>query len=197
MAGTKGAKLKGLHRASGTEIPLGHRAVTMLRPICKVCAPNTAVAPPRWYDACPHQPYVGERGETTTVNTYENDDEGGRVVTGAETKTVLRPWPNLVKIPLIQRISSGRGPEYKRVFDGFIAPEELRCEAYPEGIAPMCEFRECFWQEDLKEYSTGRFCQEAEAVIAYEDSKGIAQEVYNQEIRGDQFAASRAKVMAS
>jgi hypothetical protein len=98
---------------------------------------------------------------------------------------------------LVKRISSGLGPDYKRAFHGFILPEELECEAYPEGIAPMCEFRECYWQEGLKTYDSGTFCQEVEAVIAYEDAKGVPQEVHNQEVRDDQFAASRAKALAS
>lgn len=189
-------KLKGLHRASGTEIALGHRAVAMLRPVCKVCAPNTQNAPPEWWLACPHEPYVGERGEVINDVTYTDDGEGGRIVGATTTKTVLRPWPNLVKVPLVQRISSGLGPDYKRSFNGFIFPEELRCDAFPEGIAPMCEFRECFWQEDLESYSSGVFCQEAEAIVAWEDSKGIPTEVHNREVREDQFAGSRAKVLA-
>ena len=190
------AKLKGLHRAAGTQIPVGHRSVKMLRPTCAECAPNTSVAPAQWWLQCPHQPYVGEKGEVVVEQTYEDDPDGGRVIASTQSKTVLRPWPNFVGIPLVQRISSGRGPEYKAVLNGFILPEDLRCDAYPNGIAPMCEFRECYWQEDLKDYSTGRFCQEAEAVVVYEDSKGIAAEVYNTEIRSDQFEGSKAKVGA-
>jgi hypothetical protein len=189
-------KLKGLHRAAGTEIPLGHRAVAMLRPICKVCAPNTLIAPLAWWDDCPHQPYIGDRAENIVTTTYEDDGEGGRVVGETTTKTVLRPWPNLVKVPLSRRISSGLGPDYKRAFNGFIFPEELRCDAYLEGIAPMCEFRECYHQDGLKEYSTGTFCQEQEAVIAYEDARGIPQEVYNTDVRDEQYAQSRAKALA-
>jgi hypothetical protein len=193
------AKLPNLHRATGTEIPLGHRSAKMLRPICHICAPNTEKAGWGWWKKCPHDPYIGEKGEVIREHTYadELDDSGeviGRVITGSTQRTVLRPWPNLVPVAFTKRLESGRGPEYKQELFGFIWPQDLRCDAYPVGIAPMCEFRECFYQDELVTYNTGTFCQESEAVVIYEDTAGTVVEVANAQVREDQFAANRAKV---
>jgi hypothetical protein len=58
----------------------------------------------------------------------------------------------------------------------------------------MCEFRECYYQNDLKLYENGTFCQEVEAIVVYEDESGTPVEVANNQIRTDQFALSRSKV---
>lgn len=194
---TKPAKLNGLHRATEAEIPLGHREIKMLRPICAECAPNTAKAGIGWWLNCPHDPYIGERGVVETKTEYETREDGTRIIAGTTSQTVLRPWPNYVGVALVDRINSGRGPEYKRVLNGYILPSELRCSAFPNGIADSCEFRECYWQDDLKKYVSGTFCQEVESVIAYEDAHGITQEVHNRQIRTEQFESSRAKVKAA
>ena len=190
-------KLKGLHRSAPTQIGTGHRSIKMLRPICADCAPNTALASGEWWKDCPHDPYVGEKGETTIDRTYEDDPSGGRVVSGETSKTVLRPWPNYVPVSLVRRIGGGRGPEFKRQWHGYILPEELRSSSYPNGIAASCEYYECYWQDNLKTYQVGVFCKEDEAVAVYQDTIGRTVEVANMEIASDQFEADRAKVRAS
>ena len=141
-------KLKGLHRAGERELGVGHREIKMLRPVCSICAPRET--PWGWWNDCTHEPYIGEKGETFTENIYEDDPDGGRVITGTNKKVVLRPYPNFVPVPQVTRLSSGQGPEYKRRLNGFILPQELSCEAYPNGIAPCCEFYGCYYQDDLK-----------------------------------------------
>lgn len=188
------AKLRGLHRAAPGQIGTGHRAVKMLRPICNICAPDTSQAAAHWWTDCPHDPYIGEKGEIITDREYATDPSGGRYVSSESSRTVLRPWPNFVPISRVTRISSGLGPEYKRAFHGFILPSELRNEAFPNGIADCCEYWECYYQDDLQEYSTGTFCQEDESVAVYQDAIGRTVEVNNREIAADQFEADRSKV---
>jgi hypothetical protein len=200
-----GLKLKGMHRASGSDLDHGIADIKLLRPICHICAPEVEKAGHGWWDRCPHDPYVGERGEPREDLDYadELDADGnviGRVLTKTNKRQVLRPWPNLVGVAQSRRLNSGRGVEYKTVLYGYIYPQDLVSPAFPNGISRVCDFRECFWQDDLKEYTIqGRefmFCQELEAILVYESEVGTVPEVNNPEIRKDQQAISKTKLLA-
>jgi hypothetical protein len=54
---------------------------------------------------------------------------------------------------------------------GYIFPHDLRTPAYPYGIADPCEFRDCFHQEDVKDYRWGRFCRVLEAQLVGHDHR--------------------------
>lgn len=191
------AKLAGLHRASGPELEHGIRDITLLRPICMTCAPEVEKAGWGWWNRCTHDPYVGEKGFPEQIKEYQDDPSGGRVLIKSDVKVVLRPWPNFVKVAQGRRYNNGTGPADKMQWYGYIKPEDLRSPAYPNGIAPTCEYRECFWQEDLKVYESGTFCQEREAILVYENERGTVTEVNNSDIRADQYATSRMKLMGS
>lgn len=194
------AKIKGMHRAAGPELDYVARDIKLVRPICRICAPDVERAGHGWWNRCPHDPYMGEKGEPVTSITYKDelDDEGnviGRVVDETTTKVVLRPYPNWAPVAQSLGLNGGRGPEYKKVLYGFIEPQDLRSPAFPNGIAPCCEFRDCFWQDDLTEYAVGTFCQEREAVAVYEDTNGTVVEINNSQVRADQLAVSRMKLL--
>lgn len=193
------AKLLGLHRASGGELEHGVRDIKLLRPICHICAPEVEKAGWGWWDRCEHDPYVGEKGEFISVPVYEDDPEipGARILVKRNERTVLRPFPNFVGVAKGRRYNNGRGPEDKSLWYGYIDPKDLRSPAYPNGIAPLCEYLNCFWQEGLKTYESGTFCQEREAILVYENERGTIPEVNNQDIRADQYAVSKMKLMGS
>lgn len=190
------ALLKGLRRAS--RLMYGHREVKMLGPKCDICQAGDQV-PPRWWEDCTHEPYIGVRGETITTRKYEDElgpdgePTGSRIVTGTEQTVVERPWPNFRQVSLTTRINSGQGVEKARA-KGFIMPSELRSEAFPEGIADCCEFKNCFWQQDLRDYPTGRFCRPLEAAYAYEDVRGTTVEVFNMDRRQGQIDEAMVRV---
>jgi hypothetical protein len=195
-------KLRGLPIARGPQLERAVRDIKLVRPVCHICAPEVEAAGHGWWNRCEHDPYVGEKGFPETIYEYDDelDDEGnivGRLIREGypKTKTVLRPWPNLVGVAQSRRLNSNRGVEYKTTLYGYITPEELRSPAYPGGIAPMCEFRDCYNHDHLKTYGDlGTFCQEREAIMVYEDTFGIVPEIVNQNIRADQWATSLMKV---
>ena len=185
------AILKGLRPAA--RIEFGFREIGMLRPVCKTCQSGANVAKD-WYVNCEHEPYVGTRTIKTVTRRYEDGQDGERIVVGTDEQTVERPFPNLVKVSAAVIINSGLGVEKGRL-KGYILPSELRCEAYPDGIADFCEFRDCFQQEGLVQYEHGRFCREGEAIAAYRAANGReAIEIHDGERRRDQIEAVRAKM---
>lgn len=194
-----GARLK-MRKAAGSQMRASAREIKMLRPICEVCASNTDAAARGWWNDCPHEPYVGTRTETVTTREYEDVKDGAgkptgeRIVKGTVEKSIEKPWPNLVSVSVGVRINSGNGVEKKRVRFGYILPEELRCDAYPEGIDPFCQFRECYEQEGLKEYRHGLFCREQEAALVYQDESGKTREIYNDDRMKDEWADVLSKV---
>lgn len=196
-------KLRDLRRAGGSEVEHGLRDIKLLRPICHECAPEVEKAGHGWWDRCPHEPYESLRRlpETKTEYIDEIGDDGkptGRRVVGeTTTKNVVVPWPNFTGVAKGRRYNNNHGPEDKMLWYGFIPPEDLRSEAFPNGIAPCCEFRDCYWQDDLKVYANGTFCREIEAILVYENEVGTVPEVNNQDIRSDQYAVSRMKLLAN
>lgn len=167
-----GAKLKGVRRARN--LRHGQRGVTMLRPICDVCQSGHNVAW-NWYETCPHDPYVGIRTESRSVPIYRDADDGSgeKIVERMEERSRIYPWPNFANVTVSTRVNSGQGVA-KAKNKGFILLHELTgSEAFPDGIAPMCEYRDCQWQEDLKVYKWGTFCREQEARMVGIDEEAL------------------------
>lgn len=161
----KPAFLKGVRRARA--VRFGQRRIKMLRPICsnkeKTGCQDGAEVPRDWYLSCPHDPYVGRKQHMVEVPIYSEPAEDG-TVTLEEVQQRLKweVWPNFVQPVLSVMVNSGRGVEKGRA-KGYIMPEELRSPAFPNGIAPFCQFRNCFWQHGLTEYKSGIYCSEMEA----------------------------------
>lgn len=155
------AKLKGLRRARNLRV--GLRAITMLRAICDQGCQDGDDVPHDWYLECPHDPYIGVREKRVQVPIYSDEQEdGSRVLERMEERVTWEPWPNFVDVIHDLRVNSGNSVERGRR-RGWILPEELRNELYPNGIAPMCQFKGCRWQDGLKKYRYGTFCREMEA----------------------------------
>ena len=187
------AKLKGLRRARNLRV--GLRAITMLRPICRDGCQDGADVAPDWYLECPHDPYIGIREKRTQVPIYSKPlEDGSRVLERMEERVTWETWPNFSEAMLTMRVNSGKGVERARR-RGWILPEEVRSPAYPNGIAPMCQFRSCQWQEGLRNYKWGTFCREIEArmvgLVAVDDATGDliygVQEVHNMAKRQGQI----------
>ncbi len=157
------AKLKDVRRARN--LRNGHRRVKMLRPICDEGCQAGAEVAWDWYTSCPHDPYVGKRQKITQVPVYSEPHEDGSVtIQGVEDHVSWSPYPHFAEVSVSTRVNSGQGVERARR-KGWIAPEELRSPLYPRGIAPMCEFKGCQWQEGLVTYRFGVFCREMEAKL--------------------------------
>lgn len=181
----------------------GFREIKMLRPICDVCAPNTAKAKKQWWLECPHDPYVGTRTFKSVEREYadEIDDKtgeptGARIVSGTVERAVERPWPNLVQISHSTMHNMGSSVDKARTEKGYILPSELESEAYPNGIARFCEFRECFNQKGLKRYGETFVCREEEALRIYESESGVTIELHNGKKRNEQIGKRLAEMRA-
>jgi hypothetical protein len=159
--GAEPAKLKGLRRAGNLRV--GLRCITMVRPICIDGCQDGVDVPLDWYLECPHDPYVGKKQSINQVPIYSEPLEDGSVtLVEMQDRISWETWPHFVEVALDIQVNSGRGVERSRR-KGRILPEELRSPVYPNGIAPMCQFRGCRWQHGLKEYKWGVFCREIEA----------------------------------
>jgi hypothetical protein len=175
--GAAPAKLKGLRRARNLRV--GLRCVTMLRPICRDGCQDGSEVAQDWYKDCPHDPYIGKKQKTTQVPIYSEPLEDGSVVLKEmQDRITWEAWPNFVDVTVNIQVNSGLGLERSRA-KGRILPEELRSPLYPNGIAPMCEFRACRWQEGLKEYRWGTYCREVEArLVGLSATDGTGQLIY-------------------
>lgn len=140
------------------------RYIKMLRPICATCQRGHNVAED-WWRSCTHEPHIAVGYKTEVHRRYEDLEDGSRKLVGTDTIEVPFERPNWVQVPLMNRIGGGRLVDKKRLRYGFILPEDLRSAEYPNGIANPCEYRDCFWQEDIKEYRWGRFCRRREAQL--------------------------------
>jgi hypothetical protein len=170
------AKLKGMRRARNLRI--GLRGIVMFRPICKDGCTDGEFAPD-WYNDCPHDPYVGVREHRVEVPIYSEPlEDGSRVVERMEERVSWTPWPNFAEATLDMRVNSGEGVNHARS-KGWILPEELRSEAWPNGVAQMCQFRGCRWQEGLVTYRNGVYCREIEArIVAARETDGSGNLLY-------------------
>ena len=170
-----------LHMRRVTSVRFGQRSLKMLRPVCRVCQVGDNI-PRDWYKDCTHDPYLAVAETKVPVTVYEDivdekgEPTGTKKVVGVEHTVEFRVVPNWVEISLSTRVNSGRGLEMAQA-KGFILPEELRTPAYPDGIAPICQFRECYAQDTpegkkLLRTRWGDFCREIEAKMVAVDERG-------------------------
>lgn len=161
-------------RRANLRVSVVGRNPKMLRPICATCQQGQAV-PEDWWKTCPHDKYTTVGYHTETVRKYEDVVDAEGSPTGQKrllgTEEISTPYerPNWVQPANHPRIGSGVLVNKKRRRYGFIFPEELRSAEYPNGIANPCDFRDCFWQEGVKEYRWGRFCRKVEAQLVGHD----------------------------
>ena len=196
------AVLKGMHVASGSDLDAS-RAIRMVKlcdPRCDVCAPDQWVAPHNWWRDCPHDPYTHFELRDEVKTEYRTLENGERIVASKEVTQIERPWPNFRQVPATSRhggllVETGHIAKRKFQQFGWIPPEDIRSPAFPNGLAPFCQFRECFSQ-DIKRYVSGWFCQELEAILCYEDQTYVKPEVNLQTARDEQFAESTSRLRA-
>jgi hypothetical protein len=180
----------------------GIRTIKLVSPICDICAPEQWNVSPNWVIECPHSPYTHYEFQDEVKTEFEDRPDGSRVVKSREIESVERPWPNLRQVPASPRHTGnnlvGNAAEMARqkyVQFGWVPPEDVRCEAFPNGLAAMCQYRDCFAQ-DIKQYASGWFCREEEAIICWEDQNYVKTEVYNELERHEQFADSTSRLRA-
>lgn len=180
------AKLKGLRRQRNVRV--GQRGLKMLRAQCDICQDGPNV-PNLWMEDCPHDPYVGVRERHWDEPEYVDKGNGVNEIIGTKEKVEFVAWPNFVDITLASYFNSNRNLQIARA-KGFILPEELRSPAFPNGIAPLCQFRDCYWQDDLKTYRWGTFCREEEAKLVgiAEGALGDSFEIAHEDKRNAQLA---------
>lgn len=172
-----------LHMRRATGVRFGQRSLKMLRPVCRVCQAGDNV-PRDWYKICTHDPYLAVAETRVPVTVYEDivdekgEPTGAKKVVGIEQTAEFRVVPNWVEITLGLRVNSGKGLEMAQA-KGFIQPWELRTPAFPDGIAPVCQFRECYAQDTpegkkLLRTRYGDFCRELEArLVGFDEREGV------------------------
>ncbi len=157
----------------------GVRQVKMLRPICPICQGED---PPRpnWMRDCPHDPYVTlVRGAVTQKRIYGDPlSDGSRPIIRIEdVEGPPEVRPNRIPVALSAGLTNGQTVSFSTWRKGRIFPQDLGSvvpsEDFPYGIAPACEFYNCWNQKDLKVYRSGTYCREIEAqLVAYHEGAG-------------------------
>lgn len=179
------------------------REIKMLRPICDICQRGENV-PRDWFAACTHDPYVSVVEVPEVTSVYEDvldeagEPTGRKRLTGTETTIGYEPRPNWGSATDYKGVNSGRGIQ-RALRKGWVFPEDLRSPAFPNGIKPRCQFRECM-AEDLKQYRNGRFCRELEAKLVHVAEKGAGNKSGAYEIgfnaRSSEFQAKQLDQVA-
>ncbi len=164
-----------------TTLKVGLRRIKMLRPICRICE---AEDPPRknWMKDCPHDPYVTlVPGAVVPQRIYGDPlSDGSRPIVRIEqVEGPPTVRPNRVQVALSFGISSGMAVARSVWRKGRIFPEDLGSivpsRDFPFGIAPACEFNNCWNQVGIREYRQGKFCRDVEAqlVAFHENSSAL------------------------
>ncbi len=157
----------------------GLRQIKLLRAICRICE---AEDPPRpnWMRDCPHDPYVSViPGPIVKKRIYgEPNPDGSRPI--LRTEDVEGPpelRPNRHAVALSAGLTNGVSVTHAIWRKGRIFPQDLGTivpsQDFPYGIAPACEFYNCWNQNGIKTYRSGNFCREVEAqLVAYHEGAG-------------------------
>lgn len=149
------------------------REVKMLRPLCGQCEDavgGSKYLPHGWWNDCEHDPYISYVEKPVTRPVTEEQEDGSKKLTGTETTLVPEARPNWVSITHAGGMNKGRGVD-KGLRRGYIYPQQLKSELFPDGIKRRCQFRECY-SEDLTQYRNGWFCREDEAkLVAVSDNE--------------------------
>jgi hypothetical protein len=178
-------RLKTFEWNSRANVVMGHRAIKMLRPICKDCQ-NPPEHPANWYETCPH--FGADRNKmywsysTKIIKTpvYEEDEDGDLVVKEEQVKTKLVLVPNWTEVPADTAHSDGQAPRRCYEQKGFRYPEEI-------GLAPMCQFSGCGKAWPRIRTSLGDYCTELHAKLAVANELEINLVAHNPRIRAQQL----------
>lgn len=175
----------------------GHRRVKMVRPICDAAKMVVLGLPTgdacqdpekyrdEWWKTCTHNPYFSltKRQESQPIFGPPNA-AGEREVLSHSTREVYVERPNLVQVSLTMRHNHAWGPADAILRKGFVTVETL-------GIAPYCEYQDC-WAHDPK-FNTrhGNFCESWQAQIVAADAQGKILEVGAPNLPGSQEKRQR------
>jgi hypothetical protein len=171
------------------------RTVKMGMPACEIC--QAGRAPQDWYLFCPHNPPA--EGDTTT---YRNQAGGNPYVTRSETAVKTRDievqpdgtrlikgvietlveveTDNITQVPYEMRSDSGKGVQMAQA-GGCLLPEKL-------GIAPFCQYREC-WSQEIKVRNPqfGDYCSPEHARLSIANILGTTLEILDNDRRQAQL----------
>lgn len=160
----------------------GHRRIKMVRPVCDAAkmsalglpegdaCQDQAKAEPGWWLRCEHNPYFSLTRRVEQVPTFGAPNERGeRTITGYDNREVFVEAPNLTQVSLTPRHNNGGGPGEAQAFKGYKFPQEV-------GLAPYCQFMDC-WSHDIK-FTTrvGDFCEAWQAQLVAADVQGTVLE---------------------
>jgi hypothetical protein len=161
----------------------GHRRIKMARPVCDIakmralglpdqdCCMDAEKRTHRWWLDCPHNPYFTMEKRTESLPEFGPPNERGeREIIRTQSRTYYIERPNLVQVSLTRRHHWANGPQVMRNERGYRFTHEI-------GIAPYCEYSDC-WSHDLK-YQTkyGNFCDPTQAQIVAADYRQKTLEV--------------------
>jgi hypothetical protein len=162
-------------RPAAIKVSVVGREVKMLRPICSTCQRNRKTVAIEWWKRCTHNPYCQSVEVEKVENVYEDEvvDEkptGRKRLVRVDTFKAWEERPNWTQVSVNWRINAGHLVR-RKLRGGFILPQDLRTPSYPAGIAPCCEYRDCFVQSGLVEYRWGWFCRKEEAQLVGHDAR--------------------------
>lgn len=167
------ASLRRFGLPSRPEIGSAQRTIKMQRPVCNeqtmaaLGRPETEACQakhnfvPRWWEKCTHGPYFSyaERPVNEPILEAIVDEQGndtGRFkILGRKEELYLEEVPNLVQVAVSARVNSGLG-YHDALAKGFRLPEEC-------GIAPFCDYRDCWSQDVIVHSQWGNYCSEPQA----------------------------------
>lgn len=187
----------------------GHRSLTMLRPICRICERKDNRRRDWWW-GCTHDPYVTMVPFPETVRdwtdevrlnpaTKQMEPTGRKVEVPGSVRQIIAyfPRPNHTNRSINLRSNGGYGLSNAR-WKGLILPSELRSPHYPGGIVDTCQFHDCRTQTGLQTFTNGIFCRGEEAALCDFDDKGTTVEMGgrpgSEERRRDQIDARAAQL---
>jgi len=161
------------------------RTVKLLQPACEECQ---KVPVSKWWEHCPHEPYVESQEVEVQTRVVETREDGRKVVTGTTVEIVLTETPRTTQVPLTLRVNSGRGVE-QAFARGCITPESM-------GYAPMCQYYNCWKPVNAKFRTTfGDYCGDEHARLIAADEDQITLEVFDtnkrkRQLRGIDISAA-------
>jgi len=134
----------------------------------------------KWWETCTHgapaqeeldalgytgpAAYYDKGYRTRYVDEFEKQADGSLIVTGRQEVRQLVIMPRIEQVSASKRNNSGSGPAAAELF-GAKKPEEF-------GIAPFCEYWDCFSQ-DITKYANGYFCSEGHSKLVFADEEFI------------------------
>ena len=189
----KAGQLLNLHRRPRSGLGAGGHEIKMMYPACDAqkmavlglaegdACQHSQNIHAGWWDSCErkgHRPYYTPVTQTRRTPKFKQGEQAHeQVLIGYEEEIVTVSWePNLKQISRNERINSDAGPEMYRAI-GYRMPEEL-------GVAPFCEYRECWAQDNLVRTEYGVFCSKDQARMVGAEVQGVRLEIFTQTPEG-------------